>query len=68
MAKEQDLYFKLGEIHGDIKSILDEAKRTNGRVTRLESEVNSIRVKIAYYTGGFAVVIFVIEKIINYYT
>ena len=74
-----DIYYKLGEMHGDIKSTLAEAKRTNGRVTRLETEtipelrsdlskeISEVKLKVAYYTGGFAVVIWVLEKIVSRY-
>lgn len=61
-----DIYYKLGEIHGDIKSVLIEAKRTNGRVTtlesvtvpRLERDINEIKSNIAKYTGIVAVIVF----------
>jgi hypothetical protein len=77
--QNQDIYYKLGEMHGDIKSTLAEAKRTNGRVTKIESEtipqlndrlskeINDVKLKVAYYTGGFAVVLWVIEKLISKY-
>jgi hypothetical protein len=80
MAKQDsDLYFKLGEMHADIKNTYDEAKKTNGRVTKLETEtipnlsqrlsdeVNGVKLKVAYYTGGFAVVIWILEKVISKY-
>lgn len=72
-----DIYYKLGEMHGDIKSTLAEAKRTNGRVTKLESEtipklddklskeINEIKLKVAYYTGGFTVLLWLVEKMIS---
>lgn len=67
-----DIYYKLGEMHGDIKSVLEEAKRTNGRVTRLESEtvpevkneVDDIKRQIAYWMGGASVVIFILNLIL----
>lgn len=75
-----DIYYKLGEMHGDIKATLIEAKRTNGRVTKLEtetipdlrkdltSEINQVKLKVAYYTGGFAVVLWILEKVISKYS
>lgn len=76
MSEQQtDIYYKLGEMHGDIKSTLVEAKRTNGRVTKLESEtipaiekrLDKIELKIAYYVGAVSVVIYVVEKLISQY-
>lgn len=77
--QNQDIYYKLGEIHGDIKSTLAEAKRTNGRVTKLETEtiptlneklskeITDVKLKVAYYTGGFTAILWVIEKLISKY-
>lgn len=71
--KSTDIYYKLGEMHGDIKSTLAEAKRTNGRVTKLESEtipkiekdINTIKVKIAFYSGIAAVIVFVAREVLS---
>lgn len=70
-----DIYYKLGEIHGDVKHVLEEAKKTNGRITKIETEtipnvkeeINEVKLKVAYYTGGFAVVIWALEKIVSKY-
>lgn len=61
MAKNEDLHFKLGEMHSDIKSILVEAKRTNGRVTKLENDVDTINIRMAKYVGVVSAIIFVIQ-------
>lgn len=77
MAEQTDIYYKLGEMHGDIKSTLQEAQRTNGRVTKIESvtipniekRLDRMDIRMAYYLGGIAVIIFVLNliapKIIN---
>jgi hypothetical protein len=57
---DDNIYFKLGEMHGDIKSILTEAKKTNGRVTKLEGDVVNIKLKIAYYAGGVSIIIYIL--------
>ena len=67
--QQTDLYYKLGEMHGDIKATLAEAKRTNGRVTKLEQEtipaldkrMDRIDQRIAYYLGGVAVLLVIIQ-------
>lgn len=69
LDKNDKLYYTLGVMHGDIKSTLAEAQRTNGRVTKLESEtvpalekrLNGIENKIAKYLGGIAVVLFLLN-------
>lgn len=63
--KHTDIYYKLGEMHGDIKSCLAEAKKTNGRVTKLEEDVNNIKTKIAYYAGAAALAAFLIQTVIS---
>lgn len=72
--KDTDIYYKLGEIHGGIKrldektdSILTQTTKTNGRVTTLEKDVSNIKLKIAYWSGGFTVVIWLIQTLINKY-
>lgn len=76
-TKESDLYFKLGEMHADIKNTYEQTLKTNGRVTKLESDiipkldkrVDDIDVRMAKYLGIASVVIFLIQmfgsKIIN---
>lgn len=72
MQPNNDIYYKLGEMHGDIKSTLAEAKRTNGRVTKLETEtiptldkkVDDINLKMAYWMGGASVVIFILNLVL----
>jgi hypothetical protein len=67
--KNTDIYYKLGEMHGDIKSTLAEAKRTNGRVTKIEEEkipgvnkrIDKIELRLAYYVGIAAVILFLIN-------
>lgn len=69
MKQDTDIYYKLGEIHGDVKNILVEAKKTNGRVTKLETEtvpklkeeVEDIKVNMARWMGGLAVIIFLLN-------
>lgn len=69
MAKAEDIQFKLGEMHGDIKSILAEAKRTNGRVTKIEDEtvpelkkeISDINLRLAKYVGIVSAVIFLVQ-------
>lgn len=70
--KQSDLYFKLGEMHADIKNTYEEAKKTNGRVTRLETltvpelkdEVDKINYKIALYMGAIGVILFVANLVL----
>ena len=80
MAKTQgegDLYYKLGEMHADIKNTFEQTLKTNGRVTKLESEIiprmdrriDDIDLRIAKYVGAVGVILFLIQmfgsKIIN---
>lgn len=80
MAKKDDfteLYFKLGEMHSDIKNTYDQTLKTNGRVTKLESEiipkldqrVDDIDLRMAKYIGGAGVILFLLNlfgsKILN---
>ena len=67
-----DVHYKLGEMHGDIKATLAEAQRTNGRVTKIETEIiptlgkriDRIEIKIAYYAGGAGVLVYLVQQII----
>lgn len=67
--EKNDIYYKLGEIHGDVKSILVEAKRTNGRVTKIENQaipelherIDGIDLKLAKWAGVIAVILFLIQ-------
>lgn len=75
--EETDLYYKLGAMHADIKNTFEQTLKTNGRVTKLESDVipkldkrvDEIDVRMAKYLGIASVVIFLIQlfgsKIIN---
>lgn len=70
-----DIYYKLGEIHGGIKrldekteNILAQTTKTNGRVTVVEKEIADIKLKIAYWSGGFAVALFILKELIVKYT
>lgn len=75
--EDTDLYYKLGAMHADIKNTLEQTLKTNGRVTKLESEiiprldkrVDEIDVRMAKYLGIASVIIFLIQmfasKIIN---
>lgn len=70
-----DVYYKLGEMHGDIKAILVEAKRTNGRVTTLESKtvpdlakrVDKIELRLAAYVGAASVILFALKELADRY-
>lgn len=67
MQVNSEIQFKLGEIHGDVKHILVEAQKTNGRVTSLEKEIGSIKLKIAYWSGSVGVILWILEKVISKY-
>jgi hypothetical protein len=68
-AKEIDLYFKLGEMHADIKNTYEQALKTNGRVTKIETEtipeldskVGAINIQLAKYIGATGVIVFIIN-------
>lgn len=74
---EADLYYKLGAMHADIKNTLEQTLKTNGRVTKLESDiiprldkrVDEIDVRMAKYLGVASVIIFLLNmfgsKILN---
>lgn len=42
--EQNEILLMLGEMKGDIKALLVETKRTNGRVTKLEDNFTTIRV------------------------
>lgn len=79
MDGSNDIQYKLGEMHGDIKSTLAEAKRTNGRVTKLESEtvpqlradltreIGDLKLKVAYFSGGFSMLFWIIQELLKRY-
>lgn len=68
-GESSDIYYKLGEMHGDLKSVLAEVKKTNGRVTKLESEtvpaidqkVDDINLRLAKYVGMVSAIIFIVQ-------
>lgn len=43
-ASHDDVMRSIGRIEGKIDSILDQATKTNGRVTRLEESVTTLKV------------------------
>lgn len=49
--RHDEILRAIGRIEGKIDGILDEAKRTNGRVTRLEENVGSIKVNVGVNTA-----------------
>lgn len=52
---------RLGKMHGDIESILREAQRTNGRVSKLENEVVALKGWRWYIIGGGTAVVALFE-------
>lgn len=52
---------QLGDLQGTLKTVLEEARRTNGRVTKLESEAQELRQKQWYLVGGCTAAVAVIE-------
>lgn len=48
-------------MHGDIESILREAQRTNGRVSKLENEVVALKGWRWYIIGGGTAVVALFE-------
>jgi len=53
---EKEIMYKLGEMHGDIRGILREAKKTNGRLRKAEAEIDELREFVANFKGKVAVI------------
>jgi len=43
-TRHDEILYKLGKIEGKLDGILDEAKKTNGRVTKLEEKASLLLV------------------------
>lgn len=62
----EKVMFMLGEMRGDIKSILEQARKTNGRVSVLEDKVDEhkrfidgLKTKVALVSSGISLLGFV---------
>lgn len=73
MEIHNELMRAIGRIEGKIDGILEQATKTNGRVTRLEDEVNTLQAfkdnlngKITIIAGAISIVVaFVVKKLFS---
>lgn len=73
MEIHNELMRAIGRIEGKIDGILEQATKTNGRVTRLEGEINTLQAfkdnltgKITIIAGAISIVVaFVVKKLFS---
>lgn len=59
-SNNKEFFMMIGEMHSDIKNILEQTRKTNGRVSALEDRVDENSRFISNWKGRIAVVYAVI--------